>query len=152
MDWKEDRIGAAKNGSNPLLITELEHSYVVIGDTQFLRGYCVLLPKEKYLSLNDMPLDSRIGFLKEMSLVGDAIIHICKPLRINYDILGNTDAYLHAHIFPRYESESAERRKMPVWLYDNAHWTDERFQYSQSEHGSLKELLKNKIEALNKYN
>ena len=39
----------------------MPHSFAVIGDTQFLPGYCVLL--------------------------------------------GNTDAYLHAHLFPRHEWE-----------------------------------------------
>lgn len=39
--------------------------------------------------------------------------------RMNYKILGNTDAYLHAHLFPRYEWEPEDRRAHPVWLYDH---------------------------------
>ena len=37
---------------------------------------------------------------------------------MNYEILGNTDAYLHAHLFPRYEWEPPELVGRPVWLYD----------------------------------
>jgi hypothetical protein len=37
---------------------------------------------------------------------------------MNYEILGNTDAYLHAHLFQRYEWEQPERIGRPVWLYD----------------------------------
>jgi diadenosine tetraphosphate (Ap4A) HIT family hydrolase len=32
--------------------------------------------------------------------------------------LGNTDAALHAHVFPRYDSEPEERRRKPIWFYD----------------------------------
>jgi diadenosine tetraphosphate (Ap4A) HIT family hydrolase len=38
--------------------------------------------------------------------------------RINYEILGNSEAALHAHIFPRYQSEAAQLRKHPAWFYD----------------------------------
>ena len=68
MDWQDDRIGSATSGTNPMIIAELEESYVAMGDTQFLEGYCVLLPKIKYDSLNDMPLEKRTQFLKEMSI------------------------------------------------------------------------------------
>jgi hypothetical protein len=32
----------------------------------------------------------------------------------------NGDQALHAHIFARYRTESPERRKGPVWMYDAA--------------------------------
>jgi diadenosine tetraphosphate (Ap4A) HIT family hydrolase len=38
---------------------------------------------------------------------------------MNYEILGNTDAYLHAHLFPRYEWEPKEHIGHPVWLYQH---------------------------------
>lgn len=74
----------------------------------------MLLPKREIHSLNDLSLQERSLFLSDMSIVGDALIEVLKPLRINYDILGNTDNYLHAHIFPRYQWEEEQRRKMPV--------------------------------------
>ncbi len=74
-----------------MLMLELKGGGAVFGDTQFLTGYCVMLPKKVIHSLNDLTLEERRDFLVDMSIVGDAIIHICNPLRINYDILGNTD-------------------------------------------------------------
>ncbi len=38
--------------------------------------------------------------------------------RMNYEILGNTYAHLHAHLFPRYEWEPLEHVGRPAWLYD----------------------------------
>jgi hypothetical protein len=34
------------------------------------------------------------------------------------NILGNSEAALHAHVFPRYATEPEERRKKPAWFYD----------------------------------
>ena len=110
-EWKKDRIGSAIRGENPMVIATLKSGFAVIGDTQFLPGYCVLLPNRNVNSLNNLSLNERRDFLIDMSLIGDAILTVCNPRRINYEILGNTDVFLHAHIFPRYEWEEEERKK-----------------------------------------
>lgn len=43
--------------------------------------------------------------------------------RMNFDILGITDEFLHAHVWPRYEWEPAERVRKPVWLYPSEFWS-----------------------------
>lgn len=148
MEWKADRIESAKNGTNPMVLAEMKSGFAVIGDTQFLPGYCVLLPNKKVFSLNDLTISERSQFLTDMSLIGDAIIHVCHPLRVNYDILGNTDAYLHAHIFPRYEWEHEKRRKKPVWLYDSSNWVEEEKLFTIEKHGKLKDDLENYLKGL----
>lgn len=35
---------------------------------------------------------------------------------MNYEILGNTDAYLHAHLFPRDSWEPPERLGLRTWV------------------------------------
>jgi diadenosine tetraphosphate (Ap4A) HIT family hydrolase len=61
--------------------------------------------------------------LGSMDALGHAIETACRASdtgfrRMNYEILGNTDAYLHAHLFPRYQWEPQDRISGPVWLYD----------------------------------
>jgi len=143
MTWRNNRILSAINGTNPMLIKELRGGNVVFGDVQFLPGYCVLLPKKEVNSLNDLSLEERTEYLKDMSILGDAIINACSPLRINYDILGNTDKFLHAHVFPRYEWEKEERRKMPVWLYDQSNWFDKETAYSPEKHDTIRNAILN---------
>jgi diadenosine tetraphosphate (Ap4A) HIT family hydrolase len=147
-DWKKDRIASAHNGSNPMVLAKLQSGFAVIGDTQFLPGYCVLLPHTKVNTLNDLNHKQRSEYLLDMSLIGDAIQEVCSPRRINYSIYGNTDVFLHAHIFPRYEWEPDERRVMPVWQYSPEKWSDSKYQYSEEKHGDLKEKLKNKLNDL----
>jgi len=122
--WKLDRIGSALVGTNPTVLARLPRSFAVIGDTQFLPGYCVLLSDDPSIDrLTALPKRARLEFLESMDTLGAAIERVCSDLdrgfrRVNYEILGNTDAYLHAHLFPRYEWEPAERRGHPVWRYD----------------------------------
>ena len=140
-DWRNNIIESAKNGTNPMLMIETNGGYAVFGDTQFLPGYCVLLPKKKVFSLNDLTLEEREAFLLDMSILGDAIIKVCNPIRVNYDILGNTDKFLHGHVFPRYEWESEERKKKPVWLYDESNWFDCEKLYDENKHKEIRENI-----------
>ncbi len=64
-----------------------------------------------------------------MALLGSAVERACAEqdqafLRVNLEILGNTDAFLHAHVWPRYGWEPADIVKRPVWLYPVERWSD----------------------------
>ena len=124
--WKLDRIGSATAGTNPTLLAKMPQSFAVIGDTQFLPGYCVLLVDDPSVDrLTDLPKTQRLEFLDSMDTLGQAVETVCRATdpgfrRMNYEILGNTDAYLHAHLFPRYEWEAPGHIGGPVWLYDPA--------------------------------
>lgn len=150
-DWRKDRIGSAARGENPTVIARMKSGFAVIGDPQFLPGYCILLAYPKVGCLNDLSLEQRKDYLFDMSLIGDAITEVCKPLRINYDILGNTDVFLHAHIFPRYDWEE-ERKKMPVWNYPREYWSIDEYQYNDVKFGELKTSLKIKLQELMELN
>jgi diadenosine tetraphosphate (Ap4A) HIT family hydrolase len=119
-DWREDRVGAARRGENPTVLRRMPSGYAVIGDTQFLPGYCVLLADPEVGHLSDLDRDARARFLMDMSLVGEAIERACSDdglMRVNYEILGNSLPIVHAHVFPRYRWEDPERLAGPVWLY-----------------------------------
>lgn len=89
----------------------------------------------KVSTLNNLDYKQRSEYLLDMSLIGDAIQEVCNPRRINYSIYGNTDAFLHAHIFPRYDWEAEERNQMPVWQYSSEMWSDTQYHYSEEKHG-----------------
>ena len=41
-----ERVALARAGENPWLIEEMEHTFFVVGDHQFHRGYALVLLKE----------------------------------------------------------------------------------------------------------
>jgi diadenosine tetraphosphate (Ap4A) HIT family hydrolase len=90
----------------------------VLGDAQFLRGYSLLLSDPVVSDLNALDGAGRSQFLHDMGILGDAVLEVTGARLINYEILGNTDRALHAHLFPRYAEEPADRRGLPVWLYE----------------------------------
>lgn len=146
-DWQNNRIASAIAGTNPMLMAELPGGFAVFGDTQFLPGYSVLLPKRAVASLNDLSLTESTQFLQSMRVLGDAVLRATGAERINYDILGNTDAFLHAHVFPRYASEPAQRRAKPVWLYSPDHWTAEHYHYQVPRDAALREKISQLLNA-----
>ncbi|MDP9369803.1 MAG: diadenosine tetraphosphate hydrolase [Chloroflexota bacterium] len=143
-DWRQDRMGVAERGENPTVLARLTSGFAVIGDTQFLPGYCLLLASPRVGHLTDLPLNRRSTFLREMSLIGEAIEAVCRPhrlRRVNYEILGNTDPYLHAHVFPRYDWEPVEYVGHTVFRYPPEKWSDSRYQLSEKTHGLLRAEL-----------
>jgi hypothetical protein len=49
----------------------------------------------------------------DMVGLGDVLLELTGALRINYEILGNLEPALHAHLFPRYASEPDGLRQGP---------------------------------------
>lgn len=113
-----ERVRQCQAGEYPKAICRLSSGWVVLGDVQFLSGYSLLLPDPVVPHLNEMTAAARKVFLYEMSVVGDVILEITGAVRINYEMLGNVEPALHAHIFPRFEDEADELRLKPVWSYD----------------------------------
>jgi len=112
------RVEDCRNGANPKTIRRVSSGWVVLGDVQFLPGYTLLLPDPVVPDLNTLNKTQRKLYLYEVTVIGDALLEVTDAYRINYEILGNTEAALHTHIFPRYGSEPESLRKIPVWAYD----------------------------------
>lgn len=130
IDWRTDRVVAALEGRNPTVLAGLDASYAVIGDVQFLPGYSLALTKVPGVDrLSDLPRAERMLYLADVDLLATAVENVCSIRdsgyrRVNVEILGNTDAFLHAHIWPRYEWEPPEVVGKPVWLYPPERWQD----------------------------
>ncbi|MBO8192993.1 diadenosine tetraphosphate hydrolase [Streptomyces oryzae] len=132
-DWRKDRIGSALRGENPTVLRRLEAGFAVVGDVQFLPGYSLLLVDDPAVRrLSELPRRKRLAFLSDMDELGEAVERACARLdpaflRINLEILGNTDPFLHAHVWPRFAWEPAGLVGRPVWLYPREKWTDEQY-------------------------
>ena len=111
------RVAEANEGTNPKVIARMKSGWAVIGDSQFLKGYCLLLPDPVVADLNDFSGKERMQFLSDMAALGDAVLAVTGAVRINYEMLGNLEPALHAHLFPRYDDEPEDLRVRPAWFY-----------------------------------
>ncbi|MCX4739326.1 HIT family protein [Streptomyces antibioticus] len=131
--WRRDRIGSALRGENPAVVRRLGDGFAVMGDVQFLPGYSVLLVDEPGVGrLSELSRGKRLGFLGDMDRLGEAVERACRRVesgfrRVNLEILGNTDPFLHAHVWPRFDWEPEELVGRPVWLYPPERWSDPEF-------------------------
>ena len=110
-----DRI---KEGTFRDFVAELRSCYVILGDQQFYRGYCVLFAKIHATELYLMPANAARALFDEMRLTAEAIAAVVKPWKMNYECLGNSEPHVHWHLLPRYEND--ELRFGPVWLRPEA--------------------------------
>ena len=113
-----ERVEQTRRGENPTVICRMPSGWAVLGDSQFLRGYSLLLPDPVVPDLNALDTPGRTRFLLDMALIGDALLEVTDAARINYSIFGNSDTALHAHITPRYNSEPETLRRGPPAFYD----------------------------------
>ncbi len=145
-----ERVALARQGRNATVVGRMRSGWVVLGDVQLPRGYCLLLPDPVVESINTLTGVERQRFLDDMISIGDALLAVTGAYRINYELQGNGDQALHAHIFARYRDEAPERRKAPVWFYgverDQAPFEPQRHAELQrdlvrwlAEHGALVE-------------
>ncbi|MFJ4314771.1 HIT family protein [Streptomyces lavendulae] len=153
-DWKQDRIGSAHRGENPTVLRRLDSGFAAIGDRQFLPGYSVLLTDDPGVTrLSELSRSRRIAYLTDLERLAEAVERACARLdpafrRVNIEILGNTDPYLHAHIWPRYDWEPADLVRMPVWLYEDEEcWRGERHALAP-RHDGLRTAIAEELEAL----
>jgi diadenosine tetraphosphate (Ap4A) HIT family hydrolase len=110
-------VALCRSGQNPTTVCKLPSGWVVLGNDQFLRGYSLLLPDPVVIDVNALDRKGREQFLYDMTALGDALLAVTGAYRINYEILGNTEPALHAHVIPRYLNEPDQYRCTPPFLY-----------------------------------
>ena len=123
VDWRADRVGAAARGENPTVLARMRTGWAVIGDTQQLPGYSLLLYQDPGVDqLTELSRADRAAFLFDLALLGEAVQDACVALdaaflRVNYEVLGNSHHQLHGHVHARYRWEPDQYRRGPVWRY-----------------------------------
>jgi len=111
-------VERARAGANPAVIARVRSGWALVGEQQVVAGYCLLVPDPVVADLNALVGSARSEFLEDMVGLGDVLLEVTGAARINYEILGNVERALHAHLFPRRDSEPEATRRAPVWLHD----------------------------------
>ena len=128
---------------NPYLIAELDTGYAVLGENQHYRGYTVFLARQCAPELHHLAPDIRTRFLSEMADVAEAVFRAVEPRKLNYELLGNSVAHLHWHIFPRYASDPNPR--WPVWSDDEFLQAPPRTDIAPAELAELRERIQRSL-------
>jgi diadenosine tetraphosphate (Ap4A) HIT family hydrolase len=108
-----DRLASAS--ADPALVHEFANSYLLLGNHQYYKGYCLLLFKEHVRELHELDEATQISLHMELMQATRAIAQAFKPWKINHACLGNQDEHIHWHIIPRYLSDPDY--KQHPWLH-----------------------------------
>lgn len=126
-------------------MARMRSGFAVIGDTQHLPGYSLLLADDPSVDhLTGLDWERRTSFLFDLALLGEAVERACRPhglRRMNYEVLGNSVPFLHGHVHPRYEWERPERIGGPVWRYSKEERNAPEHLYSNEKHGELRAAI-----------
>ncbi len=134
-------IEQIKRGENPWFVKGFETGYLILGWNQHFYGYCLFICKQHVVELFDLDIDYRTKYMQEMVVAAEAVKKAFNADKINYECLGNGDAHLHWHIFPRISGDLGEygnNGKGPVW------WLPKEIMWDKSNIPSSDELEKMK--------
>lgn len=136
------RIKKLKSKEDSRFIKEFKHSYLILGDHQFFKGYSVVLLKDHIPDLVDLDPLTQAEYLSEVMTSAKAIKKTFKPYKLNYAVLGNEVEHVHFHLFPRYEEElKKEKVKHPWQNSDKFH----EFVAGESEVSSRVKLIQQNL-------
>ena len=109
-EWERQRSGADCRvcRSRQDAIAELEASWVLIGPDDPMRGYACLVFARHAIELHDLTEAEGSAFMRDIRRVSAAIAKIVQPVKMNYEVHGNTAPHLHVHFFPRHVGDQFE--------------------------------------------
>lgn len=146
-----DRIEMIKNQTNPYFVKELETGYVVIGDNQHFWGYTLFLCKKHETELFHLDSEFSAKFMQEMVVVAKAVKNAFHAEKMNYECLGQGDAHLHWHLFPRVRGDIENYGNNgvgPVWCYPMEKMYSDECRPSPEELEGLKAALRAELDGM----
>jgi len=94
------------------------HSKLGLYNDDRFPGRCILALREHRFSLDQLPMDTLMGFMRDIQIAMCAIRAATGAERVNISILGNREPHVHAHLIPRFP----DREEFP----DCSPWNDRR--------------------------
>ncbi|XVA04330.1 HIT family protein [Prescottella equi] len=99
-------------------IAESPHSKLGLYNDNRFPGRSILTLRGHFSSLEQLPMDTLMGFMRDVQVSISAIQAATGAARVNVAILGNRDPHVHAHLVPRFP----QREEFP----DCSPWNDMR--------------------------
>jgi diadenosine tetraphosphate (Ap4A) HIT family hydrolase len=116
-------IEAIESGEHAKAVARLRTGYVSILGLPYPAGYTIFATKRCVSELHELGKKTRTLHLQEMAHVAEAVYTAFKPVKMNYELLGNSTRHIHWHLIPRQSDEP--RLGGPVWedqqFLDNLH-------------------------------
>ncbi len=101
-----------------LHIVDLDLSRVFLHEDQFFPGYVLLVLRRHVTELYELPAPERATLMEEVSRVAQALARVFRPVKMNYELLGNLVPHIHWHLVPRLATDPGLRA--PIWTVEHS--------------------------------
>ena len=129
------------NGNVRIAAGRFSDAFLVRSDVG-QRGYCVVIWRGRHVAdPTELTTDEAHAYFDEVLRVGRAIETHYKPIKMNFEMLGNSLPHLHTHVVPRYPSDGEPGHPphfMRIDLQDEPKIPDEEY---ARDLAALRELL-----------
>jgi diadenosine tetraphosphate (Ap4A) HIT family hydrolase len=102
--------GVCARGTPDDAVAVLESGWVGAGEGGPMRGYCFLMLHRHAVELHDLTDAEGDALMRDVRRVSRAVHDLVRPVKMNYEIHGNTVPHLHVHFFPRFVGDPWEGR------------------------------------------
>jgi diadenosine tetraphosphate (Ap4A) HIT family hydrolase len=100
-------------GEGDLFIADLGVSRAYLNEDQFFPGWTFVVLKTHATELYDLDAPTRAALIEDVTAVARALADVYRPVKMNYELLGNQVAHVHWHLIPRLAGDPEPR--WPVW-------------------------------------
>jgi diadenosine tetraphosphate (Ap4A) HIT family hydrolase len=106
----EEGCPICQRGAPTNALAQLEASWLEMPADGPMRGYVFLMSRRHVVELHELTDDESAAFMRDTRRVARAVDSVFHPVKLNYEVHGNTVPHLHLHLFPRYRGDPFEGR------------------------------------------
>jgi len=110
------------------VVAVLRASWVSAPARAPLPGYVAVVSKRHVVEPFELPALTARLLWEDVILVGKALTELLSPIKMNYEIHGNTIPHLHVHVYPRFVDDPFVGGPIDARVTSFARTRDERLQ------------------------
>ena len=110
MDERTCPICSNPGGRPNHVIADLAVAWVTAATDAPLPGYVCVVAKTHVVEPYELAERERAAFWEDCMVAASGLANLLEPVKMNYEIHGNTIPHLHMHLYPRYIGDPYEGR------------------------------------------